>query len=210
MINHVIKIILDSEQMFTIIIYMLEKKLNILKKFFKKNRRLPSYSEMLYLFGFSSKNSVFKLINKLVEENFLIKINGKLSPTSKFFALPILGQIKAGFPILAEENKNYLTLDDYLIEDPTSSFLLKVSGDSMIQAGIFDGDIVVIERKKQPQIGDIVLAQIDNEWTLKFLKKDRKKRISYLEAANPKYPPFYPKENLQIYGVVKAVIRKIN
>ncbi len=196
--------------MFTIIIYMLEKKLNILKKFFKKNRRLPSYSEMLYLFGFSSKNSVFKLINKLVEENFLTKINGKLSPTSKFFALPLLGNIKAGFPILAEENKNYLTLDDYLIEDPTSSFLLKVSGDSMIQAGIFDGDIVVIERKKQPKIGDIVLAQIDNQWTLKFLKKDRKKNVFYLEAANPKYPLFYPKENLQIYGVVKAVIRKIN
>lgn len=189
---------------------MLEEKLNILKKFFKKNRRLPSYSEMLSLFGFSSKNSVFKLINKLIEEKFLTKINGKLSPTSKFFALPLLGNIKAGFPILAEENKNYLTLDDYLIEDPTSSFLLKVSGDSMIQAGIFDGDIVVIERKKQPKIGDIVLAQIDNQWTLKFLKKDRRKNIFYLEAANPKYPLFYPKENLQIYGVVKAVIRKIN
>lgn len=187
-----------------------QKRLNILKKFFKKNRRLPSYSEMLKLFGFSSKNAVFKLINKLVETNLLKRKNGKLSPTANFFALPFYGIVKAGFPILAEENKNYLTLDDYLIEDPSSSFLLKVSGDSMTGVGIFEGDIVVIEKKKQPTIGDIVLAQIDREWTLKIFKKDRKKQINYLEAANPKYPPLYPRQELQIYGVVRAVIRKLN
>lgn len=189
---------------------MIVNRLDILKKFFKKNRRLPSYSEMLGLFGFSSKNSVFKLINKLVSENFLKKEAGKLAPTTKFFALPLFGTIKAGFPILAEENKNYLTLDDYLIEDPASSFLLKVSGDSMTGVGIFEGDIVIIEKKRLPVIGDIVLAQIDREWTLKIFKKDRHRRLSYLEAANPKYPPLYPKQELQIYGVVKAVIRKFN
>lgn len=189
---------------------MANDRLDLLKKFFKKNRRLPSYSEMLKIFGFSSKNAVFKLINKFVEANFLKKIDGKLAPTTKFFALPLLGNIKAGFPILAEENKNYLTLDDYLIEDPSSSFLLKVSGDSMIGVGIFEGDIVIIERKKQPTLGDIVLAQIDREWTLKIFKKDRRKQLNYLEAANPKYPPLYPSQELQIYGVVKAVIRKLN
>jgi SOS regulatory protein LexA len=190
--------------------YMIKDKLPLLKKFFKKNRRLPSYSEMLKLFGFSSKNAVFKLINKWVESGLIVKEDGKLAPTSKFFALPLLGVIKAGFPILAEENRDYLTLDDYLIEDPTSSFLLKVSGDSMINAGIFEGDIVIIERKKEAVIGDIVLAQIDREWTLKIFRKDRLRRISYLEAANPKYPNFYPKEDLQIFGIVKAVIRKFN
>jgi len=189
---------------------MIQNRLDILKKFFKKNRRLPSYSEMLKLFGFSSKNAVFKLINKLIEANLLKKENGKLAPTSRFFALPLLGNIKAGFPILAEENKNYLTLDDYLIEDPSSSFLLKVSGDSMIGVGIFEDDIVIIEKKKTPTYGDIVLAQIDREWTLKIFKKDRKRQINYLEAANPKYPPLYPRQELQIYGVVKAVIRKFN
>lgn len=196
--------------MFTIMVNMIKDKLPLLKKFFKKNRRLPSYSEMLKLFGFSSKNAVFKLINKWVDLGLIIKEEGKLAPTSKFFALPLLGIIKAGFPILAEENKDYLTLDDYLIEDPNSSFLLKVSGDSMVNAGIFEGDIVIIERKKEAVIGDIVLAQIDHEWTLKIFKKDRLRRIAYLEAANPKYPIFYPKEDLQIFGIVKAVIRKFN
>jgi len=189
---------------------MANTRLEILKKYYKKNRRLPSYSEMLKLFNLSSKNSVFKIVNKWIDENFLKKINGKLSPTSRFFALPLLGNIKAGFPILAEENKNYLTLDDYLIEDPSTSFLLKVSGDSMTGVGIFEGDIVIVEKKKIPTIGDIVLAQIDREWTLKIFKKDRKKHTNYLEAANPKYPPLYPLQELQIYGVVKAVIRKFN
>jgi len=189
---------------------MATDRLNALKKFFKRNRRLPSYSEMLKLFGFSSKNAVFKLINKWVEAGLLKKESGKLAPTSHFFALPMYGVIRAGYPILAEENKNYLTLDDYLIEDPASAFLLKVSGDSLTGVGIFEGDIVIIERKREAGSGDIVLAQIDHEWTLKIFKKDRAKRLAYLEAANPKYPPFHPRENLEIYGVVKAVVRKLN
>ncbi|MEK9169485.1 MAG: LexA family transcriptional regulator [Patescibacteria group bacterium] len=189
---------------------MIEDRLSSIKKFFRKNRRLPSYSEMLKLFNISYKNAVFKIINKLIDLGFIEKDSKKLSPTKKFFALPLLGVIKAGFPILAEENKDYLTIDDYLIENPQTSFLLKVSGDSMTGVGIFEGDIVIIERNKNASIGTIVLAQIDNEWTLKILKTDRKKHVNYLEAANPKYPPFYPINDLQIYGIVKGVIRKIN
>ena len=183
-------------------------RLTKIKNFYKKHRRLPSYSEMLKLFGFSSKNAVFKIVQKLIELDFLKKEDNKLAPTSKFFALPLVGLVKAGFPILAEENREYLTLDEYLIQDAQSAFLLKVSGDSLIGLGIFDGDIVIIERKRQAISGDVVLAQIDREWTLKILKKDGIK--SYLEAANPKYPPFYPKQELEIFGVVKAVVRKFN
>ncbi len=183
---------------------MLTEKLNQIKKFYRRHRRLPSYSEMLKLFGFSSKNAVFKVVQKFIDEGLIKKDGNKLSPTSRFFALPLLGNIKAGFPILAEEDHSYLTLDEYLIGDPQSSFLLKVSGDSLIGIGIFDGDIVIIEQKKNANTGDVVLAQIDREWTLKILRK------GYLEAANPKYPPFYPHQELQIFGVVKAVVRKFN
>ena len=183
-------------------------RLSKIKTFYKKHRRLPSYSEMLQLFNLSSKNAVFKIIHKLTELGFLKKEANKFAPTSKFFALPLVGLVKAGFPILAEENRDYLTLDDYLIGDPQSAFLLKVSGDSLIGLGIFDGDIVIIEKKRLATSGDIVLAQIDREWTLKILKKDGIR--AYLESANPKYPPFYPKQELQIFGVVKAVVRKFN
>jgi len=189
---------------------MIEDRLSSIKKFYRRFRRLPSYSEMLKIFNISSKNAVFKIINKLIDLGFIEKDSKKLSPTKKFFSLPLLGVIKAGFPIIAEENKDYLTIDDYLIENPQSSFLLKVSGDSMTGVGIFEGDIVIIERKKDVNAGSIVLAQIDNEWTLKIFKTDRKKHINYLEAANPKYPPFFPINDLQIYGIVRGVIRKIN
>lgn len=148
------------------------------------------------------------MVQKWMDEGFIKKEDNKLAPTSKFFSIPLLGLIKAGFPILSEEDKNYLTLDDYLIEDPQSSFLLRVSGDSLINAGIFDGDLVIIARQKQAMSGDIVLAQIDREWTLKILRKESKK--TYLISANPKYPPFYPLQELQIHGIVKAVVRKFN
>ncbi|NTU74362.1 repressor LexA [Candidatus Roizmanbacteria bacterium] len=189
---------------------MKQNYLDQVKNFYKHQHRLPSYSEMLTLFGFASKNAIYKIVQKWLEEGLLKKANNKLAPTSKFFALPLLGVIKAGFPILAEENKQYLTLDEYLIEDPQSSFLLKVSGDSMIQVGIFEGDLVIVEKKNDALTGDIVLAQIDKEWTLKILRKDQKKGVKYLEAANPKYPPFYPRHELQIYGIVKGVVRKFN
>ena len=89
---------------------MKQNYLEKIKGFYKKNKRLPSYSEMLKLFGFSSKNAIYKIVQKLVDEGVLQKLDGKLAPTSRFFALPLLGIIKAGFPIMAEENKAYLTL----------------------------------------------------------------------------------------------------
>lgn len=180
-----------------------------LKTFYKKNRRLPSYSEMGKIFGFASKKSVFDIVHKWIEEGFLQKINEKLSPTTKFFSLPLLGMIKAGYPILAEENKQYLSLDDYLIDDPQSSFLLRVSGDSLLEEGIYDGDIVIIERRKDANAGDIVLAEIDKEFTLKILRRDPIRRVTYLQAANPNYPPFYPKYELNVHGVVKGIVRKL-
>lgn len=181
-----------------------------IKKFYRTNRRLPSYSEMLKLFNVASKKTVYTYIQKLIDEGFLKKINNKLSPTSMFFAIPVLGMIQAGYPILAEQNKNYLTLDEYFIEKPDTSFLLKVNGDSMVNVGIFEGDLVVIDQKKIVGRGDIVLAEIDREWTLKIFQKDSKSNRTYLEAANPKYPPFFPKEELKIHGVVRAVLRKVN
>ncbi len=188
----------------------MKDRLSAIKKFYRRYHRLPSYQEMLELFGLASKKSVFTLVQKWIQEGFLKKENNKLAPTSKFFALPLYGVVKAGFPIIAEENKEYLSLDEYLIGDPTSSFLLKVRGDSLIEEGIYDGDIVIIERSKNASLGDIVLAEIDKEFTLKILNRDPKRKVIYLQAANPNYPPFYPKYELKIHGIVKAIVRKLH
>lgn len=189
---------------------MLEKRLAAIKKFYTQNKRLPSYEEMLKLFDVSSKNSVFKVVHQLIEQGFLNKAEGKLAPTSQFFALPLLGLVKAGYPILSEEQKKYLTLDEYLIEDPTSSFLLTVSGDSLIELGIYDGDIVIIKRGNTVRPGMIILAEIDGQWTLKIYRMDKNTNRPYLESANNNYPPFFPKRELKIHGTVQAVIRKLH
>ena len=184
-------------------------RLELVKKFYRRYNRLPSYSEMLRIFRLASKKAIHDIVHKWINEG-LLKIDGnKLAPASKFFGLPLFGLIKAGFPIMADENKQYLSLDEYLIDDPTSSFLLKVSGDSMIEAGIFEGDVVIVKRSREAMPGDIVLAEIDREWTLKIYKRDRVKKQAYLEAANSKYPPFYPKHELTIHGIVRGVIRKL-
>ncbi|MFC1711480.1 LexA family protein [Patescibacteria group bacterium] len=185
---------------------MQDTRLNKIKDFYKKYHRLPSYSEMLTLFKLASKNAVFKITKKWQEQGFLQKIGNKFSPTKEFFKLPFLGLVKAGFPTEAVEDMDLLSLDEYLIEKPNSSFLLKVSGDSLTDIGIFPNDLVVIERKTQAENDELILALIDDKWTLKILKKENGK-VS-LCSANSKYPPFYPQESLQIFGVVKSVIRK--
>lgn len=187
---------------------MFDDKLDKVKLFYKKHRVLPSYSEMARLFGFASKKAVFDVVHRWIEEGVLKKEGHKLAPTPQFFSIPYVGVIKAGYPILAEEYKQYYNLDEFLIRDPARSFLLRVSGDSMIDLGIFEGDFVIIEKTTQAKADEIVLAEIDNEWTLKVLRVDRKKHKTYLEAANPNYPLFFPTQELKIHGIVRAVIRK--
>ncbi|MBM3208962.1 LexA family transcriptional regulator [Candidatus Shapirobacteria bacterium] len=177
------------------------------KEFYSKHRRFPSYAEMLKLFGLVSKNAIYKIVQKWVEEGLVAKINRKLSPTPKLFSLPLLGFVKAGFPAAADEELDFLSLEDYLVAHPESSFLLKVRSDSLNGIGILPGDLVVVEKRTQASAGDVVLARIDSEWTLKILQKEKEKAV--LVSANPIYPPFYPQEELQIFGIVKGVARKL-
>lgn len=89
---------------------------------------------------------------------------------------------------------------------PTSTVMIRVQGDSMIDAGIFTGDIVIVDRGQRGKVNDIIVAEVDREYTLKYLKRDSKGY--YLQAGNKKYPPIHPKEELKIFGVVIGVVRK--
>ncbi|MBX7149760.1 transcriptional repressor LexA [bacterium] len=177
-------------------------------RFFRREGRLPSYTEMCVLFGYSSKSSAFKLTQKLIEAGFIEKrSSGKLIPKNLSTPVKLLGSVQAGFPSPAEEELlDTLSLDDYLIRNPQASFMLKVSGDSMIDEGIMPGDLVIIERGRAPKNGQVVVAQIDGEWTLKFYEK-RGDKIRLI-AGNKKYAPLTPKRELQMAGIVKAVVRR--
>ncbi|MFZ2969842.1 MAG: transcriptional repressor LexA [Minisyncoccia bacterium] len=179
-----------------------------ISKFYGKNKRMPSYGEAMSLLGFRSKNAVFRLVKKLGKEGFLSKDSkGKLIPKNIFGEIRVLGSVEAGFPSPAEEElADTMTMDEYLIKNKEATFILKVSGDSMKDAGIIEGDMIIVERGVSPKDGDIVIAEIDRGWTVKYFRKNGSE--VYLEPANKKYKPIYPKEELKIAAVVKAVVRK--
>jgi len=176
--------------------------------FYRDRRRMPTYSEMMAVLGVRSKAVVHFWVRKLLDAGVLEKdARGFLSPARRAFGLPMVGDVAAGFPSPAEEElRDVISFDEYLITKPGMSFLLRVSGDSMIDEGIRPGDLVVIEKGREPKSGDIVIAEVDGEWTLKFFR--RKGKDVFLEAANAKYPPIRARSELRVGGVVSAVVRK--
>lgn len=176
--------------------------------FYRRNRRMPSYAEIMEIVGFHSKNPVHKLVAKLIQRGVIEKdATGRLIPRHLGLSLRVLGVVEAGWPSPAEEELlDTMTLDDYLICNKEATYLLQVKGDSMIEAGILPGDQVLVERGTEPKDGDIVIAEVDGSWTMKFFHK-RGGRV-VLVPGNKKYKPITPKEELRIAAVVKAVIRK--
>jgi repressor LexA len=168
---------------------------------------MPTYREMCSLFGFASKNAVAKVVDKLVESGVVRKdTNGKLIPRFLSDEIPLVGYIEAGFPSPAEEAAlDHITMEDLLLGSKEKLYLLRVKGESMIDAGIYEGDLLLVERTDAARVNDIVVAHIDSEWTVKYLREKRGRK--YLEAANEAYPDLHPEHSLEICGVVRSVIR---
>ena len=118
--------------------------------------------------------------------------------------------ISAGFPSPADDFKETrISLDKELVKNKEATFYARVSGDSMIGAGLDDGDLLVIDRSKNPENGKIAICLVDGEFTVKRIKKEKNKL--YLMAENKKYKPIELKEEneLIIWGVVEYVIKKV-
>ena len=179
-----------------------------LESFYSDNKRMPTYSEMLKLFGFKSKNAVFRVVGKLIEAGLVAKDHlGRLIPTKSFSEIPMLGLVTAGFPATVEEElADKVNLDDLLIRKKATTYMLEVDGDSMIDAHIEKGDMVLVERANQAKNGEIVIAEVDGEFTMKYFRQEGNK--VWLEPANKNYQPIYPEHSLNINAVLKAVIRK--
>jgi len=176
--------------------------------FFLDNGRMPTYSEMAEIIGVRSKSVVHFWVNKLLDAGILQKdTKGFLSLTRNPRALKLAGEVCAGLPTSAEQDlRGIVSFDEYLVRNPEASFLLSVTGDSMIEAGIMEKDMVVVESNREPKNGDIVLAEVDGDWTMKYFFKNG--QTVTLEAANAKYPTIIPRADLRIAGVITAVVRK--
>lgn len=176
--------------------------------FYQKYHRMPSYSEMMELFGFKSKNAVYRLVQKMLDAGVVAKDSlGRLIPTTLFDEIPFVGSVKAGFPSQAEEVREGVSLESMLVgEKKSDTYLFEVDGESMIDAHIADGDMVLVERTSKAKEGEIIIAEIDGEHTMKYLRFTNGK--PWLEPANKAFKPMHPTQSFSIVGVVKAVIRK--
>lgn len=151
------------------------------------------------------------MASRLIREGVLAKDKktGTLVPRKNYRELPFVGLVQAGFPSPTEDVlSDTMSLDDYLVEHRERTYLMRATGDSMINAGIHSGDMLIVERRSDAPLGAIVIALVDNERTMKYLRKDKKTGSYYLEAANEKYPDIYPEGALEIEAVVRGVVRK--
>jgi repressor LexA len=178
-----------------------------LENFYSENKRMPSYSEMMKLFGFKSKNAIFRIVEKLIEGGLVAKDHlGRLIPTDTFGEIPRLGFVKAGIPSDVEELSDTVNLDDLLIGKKALTYMLEVDGDSMIDAHIEKGDMILVEKTNSAKDGEIVVAEVDGEFTMKYFRQKGSK--VWLEPANKNYKNIYPTESLNVIAKLKAVIRK--
>ena len=190
--------------------------LNYVREFQIKRGYSPSLADLALAFGVRSKNAIAKVVNALAREKQIEKDpKGRIKilemPTAddapQPMILPLFGPIAAGFATAAEEQAEELVnVEDFLVRDRAKTFLLRVKGSSMINAGIQEGDIVVVERGAEPHVSEIVVGILDGEFTLKRLKRNKGKY--YLQAENPDFPDMYAVEELQVAGVVRGVMRK--
>ena len=179
-----------------------------LTSFYNREKRMPTYTEMMTLFGFKSKNAVARLVEKFIEAGIATKDHlGRLIPNESFNDIPLLGSVTAGFPAdVDEERQDKVNLDDYLVTKKDNTYMLEVDGNSMIDAHIADGDMVLVEKTDKAKDGQIVIADVDGQFTMKYFRKVGEK--VWLEPANKDFKPIYPEQYLSINAVVKAVIRK--
>jgi repressor LexA len=181
-----------------------------LQDYYAEHKVIPSYSVLATLWGISAKSWVAECVRRFEEAGYLDWTpDRQLKPGARFFERRLAHDpVQAGLPNPAlADGYDLVTIDDYLIRVPSKTSLVRVKGDSMIDAGIHDGDLIVVEQQPNANIGDIVVAIVDNEFTVKYL--DREKGTFVLKPANKAYPVIRPRGRLEIFGVMAGLVRRM-
>jgi repressor LexA len=180
-----------------------------LQDYYAEWKSIPSYASLCDVFGIASKSWVKAILDRLAEAGFLERTpDGMWIPTNQFFARPLAeASVPAGMPVTVSATQGeYHVIDDMLIDTPSKTTLITVKGDSMTGAGIHDGDVAVVEKRNLANVGDIVVAIVDGEFTLKTLGKEGGKFV--LRPENLDYPMIYPQGTLEIFGILVGLVRK--
>jgi repressor LexA len=182
-----------------------------LKKFYRQHHYLPSIRELCNLLGRGDnyRTQIKRILDGLVAISYLKQApNGRYIPGNKFFTYQLYHSVQAGSFTPATEAFDYINLEEYLIRKPNETMIITVSGDSMVNAGIDSGDLVIVEKTTKCQVGDIVVAEKDGEFTVKYYRTDKQGK-PYLEPANPKYGiiQFTSENQVELIGIVRKCIK---
>jgi repressor LexA len=181
-----------------------------LQDYYAEHKVIPSYSVLATLWGISAKSWVSECVKRFEEAGFLDWTPDKqLKPGRRFFERRVAdAPVQAGLPnpAVAEGYDFVSSLDEMLVRVPSRTVLVRVKGDSMVEAGIHEGDHLVVEKQPHANVGEIVVAIVDNEFTVKYL--EREKGTYVLRPANRAYPVIRPRGRLEIFGVVAGLARR--
>jgi len=180
-----------------------------LQDYYARFRGLPSYNRLSELLGLASRSAVSKVLQRLRQAGYLERTPDDVwVPAARFFERPVAdASVPAGRPVsIAEAGTAPFAIDQYLVATPSRTVLVPVRGDSMIEAGICEGDVAVVECEARAAPGDIVVAVVDGEYTLKTLEREADRYV--LKPANARYETIRPKGRLEIFGVVVGLVRK--
>src|SRR5882762_4810174 len=168
-----------------------------LQDYYAEHKVIPSYSVLATLWGISAKSWVSECVKRFEEAGYLDWTpDRQLKPGARFFERKLADStVQAGLPNAAiSDGYDLITIDDWLVKIPSKTALVRVKGDSMIDAGIHEGDLLVVEVQPNANVGDIVVAIVDNEFALK--------------PANKAYPVIRPRGRLEIFGVMAGLARR--
>jgi repressor LexA len=182
--------------------------LNKLRDYYAEQRVLPSFSGVAKLVGLRSTSAVAAMVKRLKERGYLDSSpDRRLQPGKRFFERVVQDSVQAGQPQTGNDSVlTSFSIDEYLIESPSRTTLLRVNGDSMIDAGIMSGDMVIVKKGAPASVGDIVVAIVDQEYTVKYLAKDE--AGFYLKPGNKEFSSISPADSLELFGVVIGMFRK--
>lgn len=186
-------------------------RLDRLRDFYAQHGILPSYQAIADLLGYRSTSAAAAMVGRLSGEGFLEKGHGgRVCPGKRFFERPFaVGSVPAGLAVAAEDlGTNHRRIDELLVRHPSRSIMVRVEGESMVLAGLLDGDHVVVELNSPANIGDIVVAIVDGKATVKYLAHE--KGQYYLRPGNPKFQDIWPEDGLQVLGLVVGSFRKMH
>lgn len=188
-----------------------DEHLGKLRDYYAWNHVIPPYSTIGKMTGMTAP-AAFEMVQRLKKNNYLESTGRQLLPGPRFFESALLGTVQTGSPTPTMDNQTSgYDVMRQLLSNPSQSFLLQVKGESMVDAGLLEDDYVIVQRDLQSGIGDIVVARVDGDYTIKYFAEDA--NGPYLKPANKndnRFREIRPAEDFQIFGVVTGSFRSYN